>query len=414
MEKAVKRALLAPLIPLLIATVVAGGLLWHDAGWLPGASTSPTLIHKAYLYYMLKDSAGFVLARAPKGLNGQPLGQPQRLMPLGNGFGSVESDSIASMQLSPDGDYLAIDGVRDQGEQVWMYDTVHETLALTPAAVIGNFLHWLPGGNGHSFLYRPMFPMGPNALPDSSGWYPGLWIVDATSGNYKNIDIGVPSADLVDAAPAPDGSRIVYSITSGLGLGSDAFLMNSDGSKRTHIFSAPGGAQSVAGLFTWSPDGSRIAYERLSDSSTPFLPASLWVMDSLGLQQQRLADVDGGHGYPLAWSPDGSKIAFVARINVHDHLADMLAQSLQSAIGVVTLASHRSWLVASVMQTGRQLNINPSWTWNSSSITFTALDAINRVVGGSPQYWSTGAISNGPQIRIRPITSVIPHFIAVA
>src|SRR5438874_156091 len=107
----------------------------------------------AYIYFTLKQSTGFVLARAPKGSSGQPLGNPQPVAPFSNGFGLAESDSVLTMQLSPDGRYLAIDGTSDHGEQVWVYDTQQMTLNLVSAYVFGNFLHWI---SGHSFLYRPM------------------------------------------------------------------------------------------------------------------------------------------------------------------------------------------------------------------------------------------------------------------
>ena len=372
--------------------------------------TTSTVASSAYKYYTLKDPKGFLLARAPKGANNQPLSTPQPLTLLGDGFGLSETDSISSLKLSPDGRYLAIDGIREYGEEVWIYDTQSMTIAMQPANVTGNFLHWFPGG--HSFLYRPMLPMGPGAPMDGNGWNPGLWIVDAATGAHKNIDLGMPSAYLADAAPSPDGSRIVYSTTVGLGTGSDTFLINSDGSGRTHLFHVAGGAQSVIGLFAWSPDGKSIAYERLSDSSVPFLPSGLWVMDSQSGQQRRLADADGGHGYLPVWSPDSRKIAFVARTNLNDQQADVQAQALQCAISIVDVASSHSWLVGSVAQTGMQMNIDPTWTSDSASVTFTALNAANLVVGGTPRYWSSrifGIQSNSQPV---PLTPAFLHVVA--
>ncbi|HLG64117.1 MAG TPA: hypothetical protein VKY19_19390 [Ktedonosporobacter sp.] len=363
-----------------------------------------------YRYYILKGPGGFVLARAARGPHGEPAETPQPLAPLGNGFGQYETDSVGSIQLSPDGQYLAIDGVREGGEQVWIYDTQRMMVSLQPPAVMGNFLHWLPGS--HSFLYRPMFPMGSNAPIDGNGWNPGLWIVDAATGAHRNIDIGAPSASLIDAAASPDGSRIIYSTTPGLGMGSDTFLMRSDGSNRVHLFSTGGGAQSVAGLFAWSPDGKRIAYERISDSSTPFLPSGLWVMDSQGGGQQRLADADGGHDYAPVWSPDSRKIAFVVRTNVNDQRADVQAEALQSAIGVVDIDSGSSRLVGLPAQTGVQMSINPLWTSDSASVTFTAMNPANKIVGGTPRYWSADVSQDRSSPQPVPLTPAISHVVA--
>lgn len=375
-------------------------------------TTGDFSIATAYIYYTLKGPTGFVLARAPSGSSGQPLSNPQPIVNFSDGFGLVDSDSVLSMQLSPDGRYLAIDGTRDHGEQVWIYDTQRMTMSLVPAYVLGNFLHWMPGGTGHSFLYRPMFPMGPQAPVDSNGWNPGLWEVDAATGAHTNIDIHMPSAFLVDAVPSPDGSRIIYSTTAGLSMGSDTWLMKSNGTGITHLFNNPGGALSIAALFTWSPDGKTIAYERLSDSPTPFLPAGLWMMNPGGEQQHYLAQADGGHGFAPVWSPDSRKIAFVERTNVGNRQADLQMQSLQSAVAVVDVTTSQSWVVASTGQTGMQLNYSPSWTSDSASITFIASNAVNQVLGGTPRYWSARASSPQTQPAVLPLTPAIANVIA--
>jgi len=405
-------ASLALLLLLLLGMVAALGLQARPQ------AHSQTKVRSAspfsYLYYTLKDTRGFVVARARKGINGQPVGSPETLAVLGNEFGLVDSDNVATIQLSPDGKYVAIDGMRDHGEQVWVYDTQSMTVSLVPAHVMGNFLHWLPGGNGHSFLYRPMFPLGPDAPMDGiNGWNPGLWVVDAATHAHTNIDIQVPSAYLIDAAASPDNSHIIYSTTNGLGMGSDAWLMNRDGSMRTHLLKSVGEAQSILGLFTWSPDGSQIAYERLSDSATPFLNAGLWVMDSHGGQSRHLVDTDGGHGFMPVWSPDSRKLAFIARTNVGDRRADQQAQALQCTIGVVDVQSSQSWHVVSAQQTGMMLNINPGWTPDSASITFTALNPINRVVGGTPRYWSARVVGPTTHPAATQLTPALSHVIAI-
>jgi Tol biopolymer transport system component len=406
---------------LIIVVVVAGLYLHNTRAYLsqhlvrtagdsipPPPLASPT----SYLYYTLKDARGFVVARAPKGSSGQPLSSPQIIAPLGNSFGLSAGDSVSSMQLSPDASYLAISGSSDHIDLVWMFNTQRLTTMAMPANVAGNFLNWLPRGNGHSFLYRPMLPLGPNAPLDGNSWNPGLWKVDAATGAHTNIAITTPSADLLDATASPDGSRIVYSTTSGLGTGSKVWLINNNGTNSVHVLTINNGPQSVAGLFSWSPDGAHIAYERLVDSPTPFLAAGVWVMNSKGTAQTHIADADGGHGYPLAWSPDSQKIAYVVRTNLTNRRADALAQDLQSAIGVSSIATAHSWIVASPQQTGVQLNVNPSWTPNSASITFTASNAVNLVTGGSPRYYSALATAPGTRPNVIRLTSPIPHVVA--
>ena len=367
----------------------------------------------AYVYSTLKTATGFVLARAPRGNEGQPLGTPQIVARFSNNFGLAETDSVLSMQLSPDGRYLAINAAQDHGEEVWIFDTLQRTLSVLPANVSGNFLNWMPGGNSHTFLYRPMFPLGPNAPLTNGVWNPGLWEVNVATGAFTNIDIHMPSAFLIDAAASPDGSRIVYSTSTGLSMGSTVWMMGNDGSHITHLFTLSGQAQDIAAMFAWSPNGSSIAYELLADSPAPFLPASLWVMNNDGGHPRYLATADGGHGYKLSWSPDSSKIAFVVRTNTNNRQADALAQSLQCAIGVVDVATAHSWLVASPTQTGMQLNYAPTWVGNGSSVTFIATNPFNMVLGGTPRYWSA-RIGNAPmQPSAQPLTPPISHVVAL-
>ena len=366
-----------------------------------------------YVYYILKTASGFVLARAPKGASGQPLSMPRAVAQFGNGFGLAETDSVLSMQLSPDGRYLAIDGTADHGEQVWIFDTQRLTLNLTPKAVLGNFLHWIPGANSHAFLYRPMLPLGPDAPLDGMTWNPGVWVVDAATGMHRNMNIHVPSAYLVDAAASPDGSHILYSTSAGTAMGSDTWVMSSDGSRIRHLFHIAASAQSIAGFFTWSPDGKTIAYELLSDSPTPFLPAGLWIMNSKGGLQRHLAEVDGGHGFAPVWSPDSRRIAYVERTNIGNRQADLSAQSLRSAIAVVDTRTGHSWVVAAPAQTGMQINANPQWSANGATIIFTAFNPINRVIGGTPRYWSASIAGDASRPSVVPLTPAIPHVVGM-
>lgn len=382
-----------------------------DATHASARTDGPNVTSQAYLYYVLKESQGFVVARAPEGSAHQPLSAPVPITPISPGFGTSTADGVQSLQLSPDGRYLVIDGTRPDVEWVWVFDIQHSKIHLIPSDAQGNFLHWLPGGNGHTFLYRPMFPVGPVPPSKVQDWRATMWQVDAATGSHKGIDLGVPSADLVDAAPSPDGSRIIYSTTAGLSLGSDTWMVNSNGSARKHLFKNKG-TEAINALFSWSPDGKNIIYERLIDSATPFLNAGLWLMNAQGTQSQRLADTDGGHGYAPVWSPDSRKVAFIVRTNPHNVQANVQSQSLQSAIDVVDIASKKIYQVASPHETGMQLNINPAWTANGTYITFTALNAPNYVLGGTLHYWSVTAVSAQIHSSATRLTTAISHVVA--
>lgn len=364
-----------------------------------------------YLYYVLKQPAGFALARARAGTNNQPSETPHVVASFGEDFGQTTADTIIALQTSPDGHYLAIDGTRSDGEFVWIFDTQRLVLTLQPANVSGTFLHWLPGASD-TFLYRPMFPRGPNAPLIGDGWNPGLWEVNALTGSFTNLDIHVPSAFLVDAVPSPDGSQIVYSTSAGLGMGSDVWTIDIHGQHRIHLLQLSGDAQGVAGLFSWSPGGKTIAYERLADSPTPFLPAGLWIMNRQGGTQHFLAQADGGHGFALIWSPDGTKIAFVARTNSSESMADQSMQSLKSAIEVIDVSSRRARTIAGPAQTGVQINAGPTWNADSSQVTFVAFNPLNPALGGTVNYWTANANSSAITPAAAPLSQPITHVVA--
>src|SRR5689334_22541998 len=102
--KSMKRTLI--LLCLLLGSVMLGVAL--GIAWIfPQAHTTrkvsaparvtgtPTASSIHYLYYALKSSQGFMLARAQKGTDGRPLGAPQPLTMIGDGFGQTESDSVS-------------------------------------------------------------------------------------------------------------------------------------------------------------------------------------------------------------------------------------------------------------------------------------------------------------------------------
>lgn len=365
-----------------------------------------------YLYFVLKQPSGFVLARAREGINNQPVEAPQVIVAFDNAFGQSIADNVVSFQTSPDGRYIAIDGTHSDGELLWMFDTVDQSLKREPPSVSGTFLHWLPNSDG-LFLYRPMFPLGPGAPLERANWHPGLWLGNAANGTFTNIDIPQPASFLVDAVASPDGSRIIYSTSSGLGQGSDIWSVTRRGMHVEHLLTLAEDAQRIAGMFSLSPDGRSIAYERLDDSPAPFLPAGLWVMDLNGGHQRLLAQADGGHGFTLRWSPDSSRIAFVARINPGTSTANQNTQMLQSGVNVVDVASGRVWPVAGPTATGLQINVNPVWSADGRQITFTAFNPLNPVIGGTVHYWSVQA---GPVNGVRPsvvqVASPVTHVIA--
>src|SRR5215467_16013920 len=123
MEDMMRHAWLIALFQIMLVGTVTAFCLQSVLNLLPHSNarqhgirsgTSATLFSDqvSYGYYTLKQHDGFVLARAPKGADGQPLTAPVPVAPdftidKSDGFGLSESDNVLSMQVSPDGRFLA-------------------------------------------------------------------------------------------------------------------------------------------------------------------------------------------------------------------------------------------------------------------------------------------------------------------
>lgn len=326
----------------------------------PAAPGQSAAVPVGRVYFVAREAQGFVLMRS------DVAGASVPVAPFPGGFGAEASDSVGALALAPGDRWLAIDAQRDHGDNVWVLDTATGRMHDAPADASGNFLRWLP--DGAHFLFRPFLPAGPVV----GAWSPGLWIVDAATGGHVNIALpaGLTALDVVDAAPAPDGTRLIFSTSAGLGLGSAVWAANVDGGAARELFQAPG----VVGLFAWSPDGSQIAYEQLADTPAPYQTAALWLLNAATLARQPVGTADGGHGFLPAWSPDGSQLAYVARLNPGDPLADARAGRLVSAVQVFDAATGQTTTAAGPDQTGQPRNVAPQWQANGA-LSFTALAA---------------------------------------
>ncbi|WP_241481348.1 LpqB family beta-propeller domain-containing protein [Methanoculleus sediminis] len=125
-----------------------------------------------------------------------------------------------------------------------------------------------------------------------------IWIMDADGGNKKQLTSG---GDARLPLWQPQGDRIAYlADRSG---NREIWAMQSDGAGETQVTFSEG---SVSG-YSWSPDGTRIAYVVASPPGT-WPEFSLWVIDSDGSGSEQLTT--GNRDRSPIWSPDGTRIAF--------------------------------------------------------------------------------------------------------
>jgi Tol biopolymer transport system component len=195
---------------------------------------------------------------------------------------------------------------------------------------------------------------------------------------------------------SPDGQRILYSITAGLGYGSQTFIANSDGSNPQLILDEP---KHIIAFARWSPTGEHIAYLRWADTAIPFTVGELWLADGNGGSPVLLAAADAGHGYEPAWSPDGAYIAFVGRENGQDAWADQVPDLLTSNIYLAN-AADRS--VLNLTQFSGARTENPSWSPDGSLLAFSTTQPApsGQDLDGSLDIWLVEIASK----QIQPVT----------
>jgi Tol biopolymer transport system component len=390
---------LALLLPLL-------GYLWHLAN--VGTSTT-TAAHQAgglsvyapaTQHVALPHQRVYFVERHPEGymlMSSDVAGAEAPVSSLPDHFGAEDTDVVAALQLSPDQRYLAIDAQRDHGDTVWIVATQTAKLSTMPADATGNFLHWLPDGD--HFLFRPVFPVGPS----DTTWHPGLWIVNAADGNHVDLPLpnGMDATDVIDAAPSPDGTKIMLSTTMGLGTGSTVWQTTPNGAAMQPLFTSA----DDAGLFAWSPDGKQVGYETIADSTVPFRPAGLWLMSAATTERHQIGVADGGHGFAPVWSPNGQHLAFVTRLNAGDGSADSHAGALVSGVSTYTPATRLLSAVATPDLTGQPRNVNPTWR-SDGALLFTAMsaDAGYGAALGEAALWSASS-AGAPASHLAPTGS---------
>lgn len=170
-----------------------------------------------------------------------------------------------------------------------------------------------------------------------------------------------------DLSAKPNGKDFTFTISRGLGQGSELYLAQRDGRDATLLYADQYNYISFA---RFSPDGKQIAFIKIPDTQTPFTVGELWIMDVDGSHARKLADADSGHGYAANWSPDGKRIAFVARENPQDEKANQSSDALISNIYVVDIETRKTNQITKFTE-GR--TETPFWSPDGNTLAFNVV-----------------------------------------
>jgi TolB protein len=175
--------------------------------------------------------------------------------------------------------------------------------------------------DGHGDDVRPLGHAAggyPSISPDGStiavddGPPPGIFLIDGDGKNRRRLTTAPSPA--IDSLPAfsPDGKRVAF----------DRILDGTDGQGRSAIFVVNvdgGGLKQLTDFATnasypnWSPDGKRIVFNDNSANGSETVPQNVWVMGANGSDLINLTHTTAGQSWAFAadWSPDGTKIVYV-------------------------------------------------------------------------------------------------------
>ena len=210
---------------------------------------------------------------------------------------NVANDTDAAW--SPDGQYIAFASDRGGGYDIYvMRKDGSDVRRLTNDPFNNRHPSWSP--DGAKLIYQS----GKDGVlnPNGSSRFTDLHIIDVDGARVTNVT-NTLSASESWASWSPDGKMILYTKAGAV------MLANSDGSNPRPLHAPdPGFSDDAA---AWSPDGSTIAYSAFNFNH-PFATETyvIFTIKADGTALKRITGLGYSSARFPAWSPDGTKIVY--------------------------------------------------------------------------------------------------------
>jgi dipeptidyl aminopeptidase/acylaminoacyl peptidase len=124
---------------------------------------------------------------------------------------------------------------------------------------------WLPGDSTFTFV----------------GFWPevaGIGIADTSGTGATHL-----ASEAIYPRAAPDGNHVAFLSHPSLGGLSQIWVMNRDGSQPFQVTTEGSGEG-----FSWSPDGSEIAYLRFNPTDSSYTNGTIWIVNVSTLQRRQV------------------------------------------------------------------------------------------------------------------------------